>query len=124
MARQTGRTVVIPIKIDDSKTNYDFTDNYELKEQLGKGAFGTVKRCLHKVTGEEFAAKIITTARMSTRELKLIRDEAKIGQKLQHRNIVRLHESIQGWCTYGNCRKWHQIFKCKNHSVMVATYNL
>ena len=95
------KTVVIPINIDKSSVNYDFSDNYELKEQLGKGAFGTVKRCVRKITGEEFAAKIITTAKMSARELKLIHEEAKIGQKLRHPNIVRLHDSIQGWCTYG-----------------------
>ena len=108
MAGATGRTVIIPIKIEKGSamaavgSSYDFSDNYDLKEKLGKGAFGTVKRCVRKSTGEEFAAKIISTARLSRREKKLIHDEAKIGQRLRHRNIVRLHESIQGWSTNTN----------------------
>ena len=107
MAGATGRTVIIPIKIEKGSamaavgSSYDFSDNYDLKEKLGKGAFGTVKRCVRRSTGEEFAAKIISTARLSRREKKLIHDEAKIGQRLRHRNIVRLHESIQGWSNCG-----------------------
>ena len=107
MAGATGRTVIIPIKIEKGSAveavgiSHDFSDNYDLKEKLGKGAFGTVKRCVRKSTGEEFAAKIITTVRLSRREKKLILDEAKIGQRLRHRNIVRLHESIQGWSNLG-----------------------
>ncbi|CAN7991964.1 unnamed protein product, partial [Ixodes hexagonus] len=32
-----------------------FSDNYELKEELGKGAFSIVRRCVQKSTGLEFA---------------------------------------------------------------------
>ncbi|KFM74527.1 Calcium/calmodulin-dependent protein kinase type II alpha chain, partial [Stegodyphus mimosarum] len=32
-----------------------FSDNYELKEELGKGAFSIVRRCVQKNTGLEFA---------------------------------------------------------------------
>ena len=44
-----------------------FTDNYELKEELGKGAFSVVKRCVQRHTGLEFAAKIINTKKLSAR---------------------------------------------------------
>ncbi|KAH9495291.1 hypothetical protein Btru_016348 [Bulinus truncatus] len=46
-----------------------FSDIYELKEELGKGAFSIVKRCVQKTTGLEFAAKIINTKKLSAREL-------------------------------------------------------
>ncbi|KAK7575700.1 hypothetical protein V9T40_011986 [Parthenolecanium corni] len=52
-----------------------FSDNYELKEELGKGAFSVVRRCVQKATALEFAAKIINTKKLSAR--------------------VRLHDSIQ-----------------------------
>ena len=47
-----------------------FTDNYELKEELGKGAFSVVKRCVQRHTGLEFAAKIINTKKLSARGMK------------------------------------------------------
>ncbi|KRX96004.1 Calcium/calmodulin-dependent protein kinase type II alpha chain [Trichinella pseudospiralis] len=52
-----------------------FSDNYELREELGKGAFSVVRRCVQSSTGLEFAAKIINTKKLSAR--------------------VRLHDSIQ-----------------------------
>lgn len=72
-----------------------FSDNFELKEELGKGAFSIVRRCVQKSTGIEFAAKIINTKKLSARDFQKLEREARICRKLQHANIVRLHESIQ-----------------------------
>ncbi|XP_014299772.1 calcium/calmodulin-dependent protein kinase type II alpha chain isoform X23 [Microplitis mediator] len=72
-----------------------FSDNYDLKEELGKGAFSVVRRCVQKSTGLEFAAKVINTKKLSQRDFQKLEREARICRKLQHPNIVRLHESIQ-----------------------------
>ncbi|GFO23573.1 calcium/calmodulin-dependent protein kinase type ii [Plakobranchus ocellatus] len=48
-------------------TTGKFSDTYELKEELGKGAFSIVRRCVQKNTGLEFAAKIINTKKLSAR---------------------------------------------------------
>ncbi|CAG9763172.1 unnamed protein product [Ceutorhynchus assimilis] len=72
-----------------------FSDNYDLKEELGKGAFSVVRRCVQKSTGLEFAAKIINTKKLSARDFQKLEREARICRKLQHPNIVRLHDSIQ-----------------------------
>ncbi|XP_022163827.1 calcium/calmodulin-dependent protein kinase type II alpha chain isoform X19 [Myzus persicae] len=72
-----------------------FSDNYELKEELGKGAFSVVRKCIQKHTGLEFAAKIINTKKLSARDFQKLEREARICRKLQHPNIVRLHDSIQ-----------------------------
>ncbi|KAK8386769.1 hypothetical protein O3P69_017905 [Scylla paramamosain] len=72
-----------------------FSENYELKEELGKGAFSVVRRCVQKTTGLEFAAKIINTKKLSARDFQKLEREARICRKLQHPNIVRLHDSIQ-----------------------------
>jgi len=72
-----------------------FSDNYEVKEELGKGAFSVVRRCVQKATGLEFAAKIINTKKLSARDFQKLEREARICRKLQHPNIVRLHDSIQ-----------------------------
>ncbi|XP_071562974.1 calcium/calmodulin-dependent protein kinase II isoform X5 [Temnothorax nylanderi] len=72
-----------------------FSDNYDLKEELGKGAFSVVRRCVQKSSGHEFAAKIINTKKLSNRDFQKLEREARICRKLQHPNIVRLHDSIQ-----------------------------
>ncbi|XP_046823608.1 calcium/calmodulin-dependent protein kinase type II alpha chain isoform X3 [Vespa crabro] len=72
-----------------------FSDNYDLKEELGKGAFSVVRRCVQKSSGLEFAAKIINTKKLSARDFQKLEREARICRKLQHPNIVRLHDSIQ-----------------------------
>ncbi|XP_036222974.1 calcium/calmodulin-dependent protein kinase type II alpha chain isoform X2 [Bactrocera oleae] len=72
-----------------------FSDNYEIKEELGKGAFSVVKRCVQKSTQFEFAAKIINTKKLTARDFQKLEREARICRKLHHPNIVRLHDSIQ-----------------------------
>jgi len=72
-----------------------FTENYELKQELGKGAFSVVRRCVQKNTGLEFAAKIINTKKLSARDFQKLEREARICRYCQHPNIVRLHDSIQ-----------------------------
>jgi len=71
-----------------------FTDEYDLKEELGKGAFSIVRRCIQKSSGQEFAAKIINTKKLSTRDHQKLEREARICRQLKHPNIVRLHDSI------------------------------
>ncbi|XP_062305864.1 calcium/calmodulin-dependent protein kinase type II delta 1 chain isoform X10 [Osmerus eperlanus] len=71
-----------------------FTDEYQLYEELGKGAFSVVRRCMKISTGQEYAAKIINTKKLSARDHQKLEREARICRLLKHPNIVRLHESI------------------------------
>ncbi|XP_039677692.1 calcium/calmodulin-dependent protein kinase type II delta 1 chain isoform X3 [Perca fluviatilis] len=71
-----------------------FTDEYQLYEELGKGAFSVVRRCLKISTGQEYAAKIINTKKLSARDHQKLEREARICRLLKHPNIVRLHDSI------------------------------
>ncbi|XP_077865308.1 calcium/calmodulin-dependent protein kinase type II delta chain isoform X1 [Saccoglossus kowalevskii] len=75
-------------------TTTKFSDEYDLKEELGKGAFSIVKRCVRKSSGQEFAAKIINTKKLSARDFQKLEREARICRLLKHPNIVRLHDSI------------------------------
>ncbi|KAK3529613.1 hypothetical protein QTP70_032026 [Hemibagrus guttatus] len=49
-------------------TSTRFTEDYQLYEELGKGAFSVVRRCVKKSTGQEYAAKIINTKKLTARE--------------------------------------------------------
>uniref|UniRef100_A0A672LNS2 calcium/calmodulin-dependent protein kinase n=1 Tax=Sinocyclocheilus grahami TaxID=75366 RepID=A0A672LNS2_SINGR len=71
-----------------------FTDEYQLFEELGKGAFSVVRRCVKISSGQEYAAKIINTKKLSARDHQKLEREARICRLLKHTNIVRLHDSI------------------------------
>ncbi|KAM6897325.1 calcium/calmodulin-dependent protein kinase type II delta chain isoform 8-T8 [Xenentodon cancila] len=75
-------------------TSTRFTDEYQLYEELGKGAFSVVRRCVKKSSGQEYAAKIINTKKLSARDHQKLEREARICRLLKHPNIVRLHDSI------------------------------
>lgn len=67
---------------------------YDLKEELGKGAFSIVRKCVLKEGKVEFAVKILDTRKMTSRDIQKVEREARICRALKHPNIVRLHSSV------------------------------
>uniref|UniRef100_A0A8C8FKB7 Protein kinase domain-containing protein n=1 Tax=Oncorhynchus tshawytscha TaxID=74940 RepID=A0A8C8FKB7_ONCTS len=65
-----------------------------LSPALPRGAFSVVRRCLKVLSGQEYAAKIINTKKLSARDHQKLDREARICRLLKHSNIVRLHDSI------------------------------
>ena len=81
------------LKLDKSafvcyKTN-KINEEYLLGETLGQGAFGTVRKAVHKLTGQERAIKILKKRRQDERKLFL---EVNILSKLTHPNIMEIYE--------------------------------
>ncbi|XP_013380195.1 calcium/calmodulin-dependent protein kinase type II alpha chain-like [Lingula anatina] len=72
-----------------------FNEIYDLKEELGKGAFSIVRRCVQKASGLEFAAKIINTKKLSARDHQKLEREARICRLLKHPNIGKYKKSMQ-----------------------------
>uniref|UniRef100_A0A3B4H4I0 Protein kinase domain-containing protein n=1 Tax=Pundamilia nyererei TaxID=303518 RepID=A0A3B4H4I0_9CICH len=66
-----------------------FTEEYQLYEELGKGAFSVVRRCVKVLSGQEYAAKIINTKKLSARDHQKLDREARICRLLKHPNIAR-----------------------------------
>uniref|UniRef100_A0A8D0DUN2 Protein kinase domain-containing protein n=1 Tax=Salvator merianae TaxID=96440 RepID=A0A8D0DUN2_SALMN len=64
-----------------------FTEEYQLFEELGKGAFSIVRRCVKILSGQEYAAKIINTKKLSARDHQKLEREARICRLLKHPNI-------------------------------------
>uniref|UniRef100_A0A8C8FG76 calcium/calmodulin-dependent protein kinase n=1 Tax=Oncorhynchus tshawytscha TaxID=74940 RepID=A0A8C8FG76_ONCTS len=63
-----------------------FTEEFQMFEELGKGAFSVVRRCVKVLSGQEYAAKIINTKKLSAR--------GELTYFLSFLRPVRLHDSI------------------------------
>ncbi|XP_022795945.1 calcium/calmodulin-dependent protein kinase type IV-like isoform X2 [Stylophora pistillata] len=67
---------------------------YELEKEIGKGAYGTVKRCTHKTKKKNYAAKIIKTANNTVR--KTVLREIEVMRALgTHNKLVELVDAYQ-----------------------------
>uniref|UniRef100_A0A4W5RGD7 Ribosomal protein S6 kinase n=1 Tax=Hucho hucho TaxID=62062 RepID=A0A4W5RGD7_9TELE len=68
-------------------TKIHFTDGYEMKEDVGLGAYSVCKRCIHKITSVEYAVKIIDRAKKDpSEEIEIL---LRYGQ---HPNIITLKD--------------------------------
>ena len=53
-------------------------DFFELKESLGKGKYGLVKRGIHTKSGREVAVKIVKKKELSLKDLELLKREIEV----------------------------------------------
>jgi serine/threonine protein kinase len=69
-------------------------DDYEVRDLLGQGTAGDVRRAIHRRTGEERAVKIIPIERRQFQRGNAtnVQQEALILQSLQHVYVVKLYE--------------------------------
>uniref|UniRef100_A0A4W4DTM0 non-specific serine/threonine protein kinase n=1 Tax=Electrophorus electricus TaxID=8005 RepID=A0A4W4DTM0_ELEEL len=89
-----GFSFVAPASLEESKSSplmpssaTQFSDVYELKEDIGVGSYSICKRCIHRVTTMEFAVKIIDKSKRDPSE------EIEILMRYgQHPNIITLKD--------------------------------
>ena len=78
-----------------SKSNFitykkgGITNEYSVGSAVGSGSFGTVKKGIHKKTGQERAIKILKKADQDENRLFL---EVEILSRLNHPNIMQIYE--------------------------------
>jgi len=65
---------------------------WDIKEKLGQGSFGTVRKCIRKKDGLVAAVKIIRKRDLNKKELKTLDREAEILTKATHPNCVLLYD--------------------------------
>ena len=71
-------------------------DNYEVKELLGEGAYGAVRKLTFRPTREDRAVKIISKKSIKTSEDRAVIDkEVEILKSLDHPNILKIHETYE-----------------------------
>ncbi|XP_038613110.1 ribosomal protein S6 kinase alpha-3 isoform X3 [Tachyglossus aculeatus] len=69
------------------RNSIQFTDGYEVKEDIGVGSYSICKRCIHKGTNMEYAVKIIDKSKRDpTEEIEIL---LRYGQ---HPNIITLKD--------------------------------
>ncbi|XP_030626694.1 ribosomal protein S6 kinase alpha-2 isoform X1 [Chanos chanos] len=84
---ETRPSTINPIVQQLHGNNIHFTDVYELKEDIGVGAYSVCKRCVHRITSVEYAVKIIDRAKKDpSEEIEIL---LRYGQ---HPNIITLKD--------------------------------
>nr|XP_057927839.1 death-associated protein kinase 1 [Doryrhamphus excisus] len=72
---------------------------YEIGDELGSGQFAVVRRCRHRSTAVEYAAKFIKKRRSKSSRRGVTREdierEVDILKEIQHPNIITLHEVFE-----------------------------
>jgi serine/threonine protein kinase len=63
-------------------------EEYSVGQTLGEGAFGVVSNCKHRVSGIEYAVKMVDKVETPVDQIK---KEAALLKSLNHSNIVKVH---------------------------------
>jgi len=69
------------------------TDKYDVKEELGRGAFSVVKLAVEKETGTRYAVKMINKSHVG-QDMARLATEMEILKRVNHPNIICLKEII------------------------------
>lgn len=69
--------------------------DYLVGKQVGTGSYSTVWHARHRDHGTEVAIKEIVTARLNSKLQESLMSEIVILRKINHPNIIHLHDMIQ-----------------------------
>ena len=70
-------------------------DLYEIKDKIGQGHFGVVKKCIEKSTGKEYAVKIMNKTKIKEKDFQLVIKERNFMSLIKHPNIVSLVQDFE-----------------------------
>jgi hypothetical protein len=77
----------------DPPTTPDRVGRFELREPLGEGGYGRVYRAFDPQLEREVALKVLKPNRLGTKSLERFLREARAAARLDHPNIVSLHDA-------------------------------
>lgn len=73
-----------------------FREEYLIGKQVGQGAYAVVRLSIHKPTNRKVAIKIYEKQKiMDPMRRKSVRREIKLMQKMDHANIIKIHETFE-----------------------------
>jgi calcium-dependent protein kinase len=71
-------------------------DTYRISKKLGSGAFGSVRKLVHRQTGDLRAVKTISKKALRTdEELQTFFNEVAVLRAIDHPNVLKLFEFYQ-----------------------------
>ena len=70
-------------------------DFYKIGKVLGEGAFGEVRLCTNRETGEKRAVKVLKKDQMDEEETAAMLNEINILKDIDHPNIVKIFEYFE-----------------------------
>ena len=73
----------------------NFGEVYRVGKTLGEGAFSVVKEGVNRESGDKFAVKVVTKAKMNKEDLMALKDEISILKRLTHPHIIRLYDVFE-----------------------------
>ncbi|XP_025192239.1 obscurin isoform X4 [Melanaphis sacchari] len=101
----------VAIHVEDRESDYsyngktdikwkkkDFSDLYDIGDELGRGTQGVVYHAVERSTGRNYAAKVMHAK--GDHLTKLMDNELKIMTDLSNRRIIRIHDALQTSKTY------------------------
>ncbi|CAM4765861.1 unnamed protein product [Rotaria magnacalcarata] len=68
-------------------------DDYDILEEIGRGAFGVVHRCIERATGKTYAAKFIPTPTPADKAV--VRREMEVMMDLNNPKLLHLHDAFE-----------------------------
>ena len=72
-------------------------DSYQMGRQIGHGAYAVVREAVHKTRGEKYAVKVYEKHQLwDPQKKRNVTREIDILKKLNHQNIVKLYETLDG----------------------------
>ena len=83
-------------KICGEKIHFRKIENlFEIKEKIGQGHFGVVKKCIEKSSRKEYAVKIMNKNKIKEKDFRLIIQERNYMSLIKHPSIVSLIQSFE-----------------------------
>ena len=70
-------------------------DTYKIGKVLGEGAFGEVRLCTHRESGDKRAVKVLRKDAMDEEETAAMLNEINILKGLDHPNVVKIYEYFE-----------------------------
>nr|CCA15772.1 protein kinase putative [Albugo laibachii Nc14] len=84
-----------PMHRQDERSLVSFHQEYAIVKHIGAGSYSTVKRVIHRKSGESYACKIVDKISLSPIDRLALRHELEVLRFVDHDHIMKLYDVIE-----------------------------